>query len=260
MCIFKLFLKHTKHFFLAKHTGGHGVHSPYFFQFTQFVLNEKYPYYSFDKIERLRNSLLIDKRRLNIVDFGTKGNRTESVASIAKTSIKPKRQAQLLYRIANYIKAEHVLELGTSLGVSTAYLASASSQIQCVTMEGSPEIAEIAIKNFQTLGLNNIQVVVGDIDVTLENTLKEFSKLDLVFMDANHRSAAVLNYFESCLNSVSMFSVVVIDDIYWSDDMETAWKTIQEHPRVTTTIDLFHFGLVFFNTDVNKMHYKMRYW
>jgi len=50
-----------------------------------------------------------------------------------------------------------------------------------------------------------------------------------------------------------------VDDIYWSSDMEKAWKSIQEDPRVTTTIDLFQLGIVFFNPDLHKNHYKMRF-
>jgi len=61
------------------------------------------------------------------------------------------------------------------------------------------------------------------------------------------------------LPNVHNNSIVIIDDIYWSDDMELAWQTIKNHPRVTSSIDLFHMGIIFFNTDVNKMHYKMRY-
>ncbi len=82
---------------------------------------------------------------------------------------------------------------------------------------------------------------------------------DVIFIDANHRSSAVLRYFELCLPHVHKNSIVIIDDIYWSDDMELAWQTIKNHPRATSTIDLFQMGIIFFNTDVNKMHYKMRY-
>jgi len=109
------------------------------------------------------------------------------------------------------------------------------------------------------LDIKNIQVVVGNIDTTLPQVVNDFGKLDLIFMDANHESQAVLSYFEAVLAKVHTDSVLVVDDIYWSSDMEDAWRQIKDHPRVTTTIDLFQLGIVFFNTDLYKNHYKMRY-
>jgi predicted O-methyltransferase YrrM len=126
-------------------------------------------------------------------------------------------------------------------------------------LEGCIQIANVAKENFKLLNIKNIQTVVGDIDKTLTTVLDEFDQLDLVFIDANHKSQAVLSYFEQSLPKVHPNSVIVIDDIYWSSDMEYAWRKIKEHPLVTSTIDLFQLGIVFFNSDLHKMHYKMRY-
>jgi predicted O-methyltransferase YrrM len=131
--------------------------------------------------------------------------------------------------------------------------------MKCVTLEGCPQIAAVAAENFRKLNLKTIELVVGNIDVTLPGVLASMPQLDMVFIDANHRSSAVLQYFELCLPNVHKNSIVIIDDIYWSDDMELAWQTIKNHPRVASSIDLFQMGIIFFNTDVNKMHYKMRY-
>jgi len=128
-----------------------------------------------------------------------------------------------------------------------------------VSLEGCPQVAEIAIRNFEELNIKNVQIVEGDIDLTLPKVLNEFNQLDLIFIDANHTSTAVLNYFEQCMAKVHNDSVLVLDDIYWSADMEKAWKKIKDHPRVKTTIDLFALGIVFFNSDLHKKHYKMRF-
>jgi predicted O-methyltransferase YrrM len=117
----------------------------------------------------------------------------------------------------------------------------------------------IGKRKLQKLGLDNIQLVIGNIDVTFEKTLNEFDEVDFVFIDANHRSEAVLKYFEICLNKVHKNTVLVVDDIYWSADMESAWKQIKEYTQVCATIDLFQLGIVFFNTDLHKKHYKIRY-
>ena len=255
----KSIYKYFNHFITARNTGGHGVHSPFMFQFTRYVLQENHPFYIFDSIEKLRQSLEKDDRILNVTDFGTGIDRKRKVSDIAKKSLKSARESQLLFRIANYIKAGNFLELGTSLGVTTLYLGSLSPRMKCVTLEGCPQIASVAKENFKKLNLKNIELVVGNIDVTLSNVLASMPQLDMAFIDANHRSKAVLEYFALCLPNVHKDTIVIIDDIYWSDDMELAWQTIKDHPRVTSSIDLFHMGIIFFNTDVNKMHYKMRY-
>lgn len=247
------------HFLTARNTKGHGMHSPFCYQFIHSVLYNKSSYYIFPKIEELRGLLKKDFRNLNINDFGTGNNQIKNVADIAKESLKSAKYGQLLFKIAHYFKSINVLELGTSLGVTTAYLATSSSEIKCVSLEGSQEIANIAKENFQKLKLKNIEIVTGNIDLTLSAVLDDFQKLDLVFIDANHKLPAVYEYFESCLNKIHVGSVIVIDDIYWSVDMENAWKMIKNHPQVTTTIDLFQLGIVFFNPDLHKNHYKMRY-
>lgn len=256
---FRFFCKYLQHYVTARHTGGHGVHSPFVYQFVHNVLYQRHSFYVFDAIETLRYKLKRDKRVLEVVDFGTGVNGQRSVSSIAEKSLKSAKFGQLLFRMVHYFKAHSVLELGASLGVTTAYLASSSRHIQCTTFEGCPQIAAVATENFRSLGISNVNLVVGNIDLTLKSALSGMNKLDFVFFDANHRSEAILNYFQICLSQLHGNSVLVIDDIYWSKDMEEAWKQIKEHERVRSTIDLFHFGIVFFNTDLHKRHYKMRY-
>ena len=93
----------------------------------------------------------------------------------------------------------------------------------------------------------------------LKTAINKFDILDLVFIDANHKSEAVLRYFELCLNKINKDSILIFDDIYWSSDMEMAWQIIKNHSLVTSTIDIFEMGIVFFNSNLNKTHYKMRY-
>jgi predicted O-methyltransferase YrrM len=256
---FRILSKYILHFFTARNTFGFGVHSPFLFQFTRFVLREKHSFYIFNTIEKLRILMLKDNRILDINDFGTGNNRSKPVSFIADQSLKSAKYGQLLFRMVHYFKPHNVLELGTSLGITTSYLASSSTEIHCVSMEGCPQIAQVAKENIDKLDLKNIELVVGNIDNTLIEVLNKINKLDFVFFDANHQSKAILNYFELCLTKVHNYTIMVIDDVYWSDDMEMAWKKIKDHPQVTSTIDLFQIGIVFFNTDLHKKHYKMRY-
>ena len=251
--------KYLQNKLFARHTYGFGVHSPFIFHFTKFVIYEKNPFYIFPKIESLRNSLQKDNRTIAVTDFGMGKNRERKIKDIACKSLKSKKCGQLLYRIVNFSKCETILELGTSLGITTSYLASARANAVCITMEGCPQTAQIAQENFNSLQLKNINIVVGNIDEKLPALIENTNKIDVLFLDANHCSDAVLNYFEILLPKIHNNSILIVDDIYWSKDMEAAWKAIKKHKQVSSTIDLYQLGIVFFNPDLHKKNYKMRF-
>lgn len=259
MKVILFIFRYLIHFIESKNTKGHGVHSPYLFRFTQCVIYEKTPFYFFSEIEKMRAVLRHDHRQLHLTDYGTANKTTSKVSDIARKSLKSPRQAQLLFRIVNFTKAKTVIELGTSLGITTAYLASADTHLRCITFEGSDEVASVAGENFEKMGLKNIEIITGNIDQTLEPVLKDIDTIDVVFFDANHRQEAVLQYFEECVKHISRCSVFIVDDIHWSRDMEDAWIEIQNHRDVQSTIDLFDCGLVFFDKYLPKKHFKMNY-
>lgn len=243
----------------ARNTGGHGVHSPYIFNFIKHVIEEKHPYYIFSRIEKLRDNLLRDERRISVRDYGTGKNGEKHIAGIAGNALKSPEQAQLLFRIIRHFGCKNILELGTSLGISTLYMASVSSECCCITLEGCPETAGIARQNFERLGLNHIKLINCNIDEELEGILTTYGQQDFVFIDANHRYEPLMRYFELCVNHIGDDSVIVVDDIYWSAEMEKGWKTIKQHPRVKASIDIFHMGIVFFKPTLTKKHYSVRY-
>lgn len=249
--------QYTKHFLSSKNNYGHGIHSPYVFNFVQSTLHCEHEYYCFEKIENLRNQNALNKKTVNIIDYGTGSNRSSTISTITKTALQSKKNAQLLFKIANYLKAQNIVELGTSLGITTAYLAAHKSKSQCISLEGSAEIADIAKQNHQILGLKNIEIIVGNIDNTLASSIAKIESIDLAYIDANHNYASCMEYFEELLNKVHENSVVVIDDIYWSVGMQKAWNEIKQHPATTSTIDIYHMGIVFFKPFLHKENFKI---
>ncbi|MCL1868570.1 MAG: class I SAM-dependent methyltransferase [Paludibacter sp.] len=256
MKFFYTFFQYLKFIFSARNTRGHGVHSPFMYDFFQKVIYEKNPYYCFEEIEKLRKSLKNNNKTLIINDFGTGTKRAEKISKIARRSLKNPRFAQMIFRAVHFTKSVTVLELGTSLGLTTAYLAKANSKSKVISLEGSEEIAEIAKNNFNKLKINNIEIVVGNIDKTLDDTLINIDKIDFAFIDANHRYEAVIQYFNKILPKLAENSVLAIDDIYWSGQMTQAWNEIKRHAAVVSTVDLFQTGFVFFNENLPKKHYK----
>ena len=150
--------------------------------------------------------------------------------------------------------------MGTSFGITTAYLATGNKNAKVYTLEGSEQIAAIAKKNFSELGLNNIDLIEGNFEQTLPALFSKTGTIDFAFIDGNHRRTAVLEYFSMLLNSSNGSTILVFDDIHWSREMEEAWKDICQHPAVTLTIDLFFIGLVFVNPCIKaKQHFRIRF-
>jgi predicted O-methyltransferase YrrM len=193
------------------------------------------------------------------MDFGTGPSKPRTVADIARSSLSSPKNLRLLFRIVSTYKFTNVLELGSSLGISTAYLAGASSLVKCVSIEGNKQIASMAVSNCENLGINNVSIIEGNIDTCLDQALLRFETLDFVFIDANHRSVPLINYFEKCVLKTTEQSIIVIDDINWSEDMNNAWSVIKSHTAVTSTISTYQLGIVFFNKNLTKNHYHMIY-
>ncbi len=261
---FKLLSKYIRFKVLASNAKGHGVHSPFVYNLIRKVLLDNRKFYAYESIEQCRRDLLKDKRVLNIQDFGA-GFRSQktnqrTISEIAHSSLKPKKFSQLLFRIVNYYQPENMLELGTSLGITSAYLASAKDDSKLVTMEGSKEIAAIAQSNFEKLNVKNVSIITGNFDDQLPAFLNRQDKLDFVFIDGNHRLEPTLRYFEMLLPKTKEGSILIFDDIHWSEEMEMAWKQIQDHPQVTVTVDLFFIGLVFFRKENKvKQHFQINF-
>nr|AIA19258.1 Methyltransferase domain protein [uncultured bacterium] len=261
---FQLGLKYINYYLTASNGKGHGVHSPFVFDFIINVLNDKRSFYAYEQVERVRASLLRNDTTLQIQDFGagstvTKNNERK-VSSIARSALKPKKFSQLMFRMVNYYHYNTMIELGTSLGVTSSYLASANLKGKLYTFEGAAEVANVAGKYFEKLQLKNIEVVLGNFDQTLQPVLDKLNTVDLAFVDGNHRKEPTLQYFRQLLQKKSDNSCFIFDDIHWSKGMEEAWKEIQQHPDVTLTIDLFFIGLVFFRKE-NKVaqHFAIRF-
>lgn len=252
-------IRYVNHGLTARNSGGHGVHSPFMFNFIRYVLMERLPYYLFEDIEQLREELKNDQRIFVHEDFGREVPHKRRVCDMARNTLQPARQAQLLFRMAHYFNCRKIVELGTALGVSTLYLAGASSKIRCMSFEGCPQLSALAKENFQKMGFSNIELITGNINETLLPALENSGKQDLYFIDANHRLKPTLQYFENCLNFSHDNTIIVLDDINWSDEMQQAWQTIKVHPAVRSTIDIYHLGIVFLNPMLTAKHYKMRF-
>jgi predicted O-methyltransferase YrrM len=260
---FRLAGKYLHYYFTAANGKGHGIHSPFVFDFVTKVLNHRHRYPAYDPIEDLRRRLRNDPSLLEIEDFGAgsarKASSTRSVSDLARHAAKPPRLGQLLFRVARHYQPATMLELGTSLGLSTAYLAAGAPQSRLHTVEGAPAIATRARTNLRALAID-ADLITGNFDTVLPSLLTAIPPIDLAFIDGNHRFEPTLSYFDLLARHAARPSILIFDDIHWSAEMERAWTAIKDDPRVYLTIDLFFIGFVFFREEFRiKQHFTIRF-
>ncbi len=253
--------KYILYFFSAKTR--YDIHSPFVFGLVSRVIHDKSDKPVFHQIEGIRKKLARDHSRIEVRDFGAgfsgKKFKSLSIGFITKNSSKTAKYGRLLHRLTAFLKPSTMLELGTSVGLSTMYQATGAPAARMVTMEGCPNTGAIATRNFTELGLTNIELINGDFETTLPEFLAQSPVLEFVFIDGNHRKEAVLYYFNLCLEKSGSQTCLVIDDIYWSPGMQEAWLQIKENPRVSVTIDLFMMGIVFLNPELSKEDFIIRF-
>jgi len=212
------------------------------------------------KIEQVRNLLRGNPELIELEQFGAgsfKQNPKEiKVKDIAEQSLSKPWQCKILYRLGRETGAKTIVELGTSLGISTSYLASLNHGSTVYTFEGSTVLTQYARVVFNSLNLNNIEISEGNFDTTLPETLKKLTQVDFSFIDGNHTFEATKKYFEWLLKKSSDQSVIIMDDIYWSKEMHKAWIEIIKHPKVKASIDMYKFGIIFLNPEAAG-HYKV---
>ncbi len=201
---------------------------------------------------------------LHIEDMGAGSTVTKSdqrsVSSIAKNAAKPAKYGQLLFRMNRYYQPATSIELGTSLGLTSAYLSLANPTGRVFTLEGATEVAKIARGNFDKLKLLNTILEEGNFDNSLPDLLKNTDSIDFAFIDGNHRMLPTIQYFETLLAKTNNLSIIILDDIHWSADMEKAWDYCKSHASVTLSIDLFFIGILVFRKEImEKQHFVIRF-
>jgi predicted O-methyltransferase YrrM len=257
----KIALRYLNYFLNA--VDEHSLHSPYIYNLYSNIIKPDQDHQEFAPYKSVRKELAKDSRMIKIHDLGA-GSAINScperkLKAIVKRGTTPSKQSRLFYRIIRHFQFRNIVELGSSVGINTLYMASANKEGQVYTLEGCPNTAMIADEVFSRFRNLNIHLIQGSIDQVLPNLVKKLPALDFVYFDANHTFDATLKYFTMCLPKIHENTVFVFDDIYWSSGMEKAWNIIKNHDRVSLTIDLFDSGMVIFKPLYVKQHYVLSY-
>lgn len=263
--IYRVF-RYLRHVLTAWNTTGENIHSPHLFYIVHFLLRDNNSYYCFGEIERCRSALLSDRRVLEVVDYGSRGSSSgvlvnRRVCDIARVQLESAKVQQILFRLVNHLhetlsRPLEVIELGTSLGISTAYMASVDSSNHVMSLEGSSSVLSVAREQWVRLGLGNIESIVGRIEDTLYKHAR--ARIDMAFVDANHTYSATMEYVLYLLPRLSEKGMLVIDDIHYSQEMSRAWDELKDNPCVSSSMDLYHVGILFVDPHYLKRHYRIR--
>lgn len=259
MKLLKLAIRYLKYLFTSQNNSS--LHSPHVYEFVTNIVYQKTKNNSVREIKKLRSLLYSRNEYIFITDFGAGSTINKSkkrkIKDIAKNSSKNSKYGELLYRIVEFYKPKKILELGTSFGISTCYLAKGNTNSQIQTFEGCPSTAKIAQQNFKQLEIKNTDIIVGDFKNTLAKNIN--TDIDLAFVDGNHNKQSTIEYFEVILKKSNNKTILVFDDIHWSSEMEQAWRYIKESKKTTVTIDLFFIGIVFLDKKLSKEDYIIRF-
>ena len=248
--------------FKSHHRKGHGVHSPYVFDFVQSILNTKHNKNSYQIIIDLKKDLCKDQNFFELQNIGAGSssmkNKSQKIGTITTIAGIRNKYGKILFNLVNHYKPAKVLELGTSLGLGSIWLALANESTHVFTIEGQQSLMEKAKNNFQKLGLKNISTNSGTFDDNLDKLINEH-EFNLVFIDGNHTYEATKRYFELLIEKVPNNALLIFDDIYWSKGMKKAWDEIKTDKRVIVSIDIFQFGIVLKNRKITPGKYRIRY-
>jgi predicted O-methyltransferase YrrM len=239
----------------------HGVHSPFVYNLVENVLQKIGANHSVE-IEKLRAKLKSDHRSLAINDLGagskTTTKNTRKLSEIATHSATASSVAKLLQRLVTHYQLPNILELGTNLGLTTAYLSASPEARKTISIEGDENLVNMAREHIKSLGLT-ADIRTGDFKDALPKALADIGQVDFAYLDGNHQKNPTLHYFNTMIPHLQNHSVIAVGDIHWSAEMEEAWADIKNHPDVRVTADLFYVGLVFFKKELTREHFTLKF-
>ena len=250
------------HRFTSQSIKGFGVHSPFVFNLLTNVINDRKFDLSLEEVSIWHKSLYKNRKQIDSGTYGAgsalgnSGYRT--IREVAINSSIRLIYGKLLYRLVKHFGFSSALELGTGIGISTAYIRNAASDIKLTSLEGAKEKLQFAKEEFVTKDWNPVTFINIDFDSFLQN-FEVVSHPFLAFIDGNHHYQPTMNYFNKIASQCRSDSLLIFDDIHWSRGMEKAWNDICKDDRVSLSIDLFSMGLIFFRKGMGKQHYRFNY-
>ncbi len=256
-------LKYIHHLFYLRHRKGHGIHSPYLFEFVNKVLFNGAKLEVPGEILKVHRELKGDHSMIPAGDQGTTSQMDSawerSVGSFVRRSSVTEKYGSLLFRITRWFGPEVVLELGTGLGISSLYLASGSTGVVLHTIEGNSVRASFAARLMRRCNPGQVVIHQGEMSDKIEEVIPYIRGRFVAFVDGNHLYEPTVFYVKKLIAMAGEESLIILDDIYWSKEMNKAWMEVISWQEVRLSIDLFQMGILLLRSDLNKVDLKIKF-
>lgn len=219
-----------------------------------------------DRIERQRDAVCVSGRTYRFADHESPHGFVRWLVDASTSEASPgdelvhsrwlaqnvslnERWALFLHLCATHASARTILELGTNIGISAAYLASSPSCTRLFTIEGSTAIARVAQDTLSHAGVaDRATVIEGVFDDALprifERTAAENRTIDLAYIDGHHDYAATRHYVSLIAPHLSRGGCMVLDDICLYEEMWRAWTEVSVLPGVAAAVHVGRFGIL----------------
>ena len=234
----------------------YNIHSPLVSDLMSILL-KKPVHDDFSKLLIARDNFLESNQSIDYVEFGAGSRKIDTskkvkLRHLAATSLSSNKQCVQLYNLCRWLQPQTVLELGTSFGLSSAYLQLAHSEARVISIEGNSSLVMRAQNlHEQVFDGRRPEVIEGRFSDVLKSLLPNLQQIDLLFLDGDHTYESTISYLERIKPKLAQDSIVILHDIYWSKEMSLAWEYAREMgPAIT--IDLFHMGILLFQRNIRS--------
>ena len=130
--------------FLFQGTNKYNIHSPLVHDMIENILDNSIKYYCFCRYRTCEKFAFKTKEVIKLKDLGVGSKSIKSSTStiniLTKKVQSRAEKAQILFRIAIFFQKKNILEIGTSFGLTTAYLSNANKNGKVTTIEGDPKV------------------------------------------------------------------------------------------------------------------------
>ena len=186
---------------------GFGVQSPFAFHLITQVIYQRTPYYAYEPLRRQEKQLAPEKDNHWLSE--------------------PLRLKRLLFRLANEVKADTIVDVGV-LAASSLYLKAARLHADYIAATSLDELF-----------------------------LEAHQPIDFLYLHHYRHPDVMEAAFRVCAPRATRRSLFVVRGIGRSRAMKQLWARLQSDPRVGITFSLPDVGLLFFDTSRHKQHYEL---
>lgn len=182
-------------------------------------------------IEKRRLQLLASGRTLG-APLGSEHTEPIRLGELTKLAAIPPARAKLLSTLATFAPSGVRLELGSNVGIGTAYLAQVAVEQRgyVFSVEGVPAIAEAARTTLRVTELqNHAEIICKDFDDWLdvgEKWISRQGRLTFAFIDGSHQYEPTMRYTKRVQELCSPGAMIVLDDLSQNKGMKQAWREL----------------------------------